>query len=72
MKRILAGMVLLLLILLMLLTIGCKKEVRLDVEIAEEDVKADISEVDALAGDLEPSELEELDSLIEELESDQS
>jgi len=58
------------LILLVALVIGCKKapeEPKLEVEIAEEDIEADISEIDTLEEDLDASELDEIDTLINDL-----
>ena len=58
------------LILLVSLIFGCKpqkEEPKLEVEVAEEDISSDISEIDTLEEDLDMSELDELDNLINEL-----
>ena len=66
MRKILAVLAL---ILIIAFVIGCEAP-KSDVEVAEEDIEADISEIDALEEDLDMAELDELDALIEELESD--
>ena len=61
----------LIVILLVLFIIGCTQEIPTsEVEATEGDITADISEIDALEEDLDMSELDELDALIEELEFD--
>jgi len=57
------------LILIIAFVIGCEAP-KSDVEVAEEDIESDISEIDALEEDLDMAELDELDTLIKELESD--
>lgn len=58
----------------LLLLLGCKtasKEIvvpKLEVEIAQEDLEAGISEADALDQDLDTSDLEDIDAQIDELE----
>ena len=66
MKKLITALFLILLVSIM---IGCKapEEPKLEVEIAEEEIEADIAEIDALEEDLDSSELDELDSLINEL-----
>lgn len=66
MRKILAALVL---ISLVIFITSCKAPPKLEVEVAEEDIGADISEINTLEEDLNMSELEELDTLIEELES---
>lgn len=64
------------LVLFVIFIIGCKNLMLEDegpksgVEVAEEDIEKDISEIDTLEEDLDMSELDELDALIEELEFD--
>lgn len=72
MRRIFAVLILAVFIIFI---IGCKaptekEEPKLEVEIAEEDIETDLSEIDTLEEELDMPELDELDALIEELESD--
>lgn len=47
-----------------------KEEPKLEVELIEEDIGISVSEVDSIEDDLNMPELDELDDLIKELESD--
>ena len=67
MKKIFAVLIL---VLFLVSVIGCAPEPKSEVELAEEDIQTDLSEIDTLEEELGMSELEELDTLIEELESD--
>ncbi|MBR9683700.1 hypothetical protein GOV03_04135 [Candidatus Woesearchaeota archaeon] len=69
MKKILS---ILILALFVVSIVGCtiSETPTSEVEATEEDIEADISEIDALEEDLDMAELDELDALMEELESD--
>ncbi len=70
MKKIIVVLVLILLIYLVVNSCKTAEEPQSEVEIAEEDIGEDISEIDKLEEELDMSELDELDALLEELESE--
>ena len=69
-KNILIILVLILLIYLVVDSCKVTEEPKSEVELAEEGIGDDLSEIDDLEEDLDMSELDEIDALIEELDSE--